>query len=383
MQASARRRFDGATSHLDASRSIIWAAAALLALAAAIVAAVSARRSHRRDRDARRRAERQRFEGELQQGLEMSRSEADVYNLLERALPVAAPGRRIEMLIADSSHAHFHRTLSTAHDGDVDGCPVVSPNDCPAATRGHTLHFRSSRELGVCPYLRDRPSGECSAVCVPVSIAGKTVGVTHAVGADGVAQSDDEVSSLELASRRASERIAMLRAFATSETEAHSDPLTGLLNRRSLEHRVSEMAREGEVFMVAYGDLDHFKLLNDTHGHEAGDRALRLFSHVLRDSVRPSDLVCRYGGEEFVVVLPDCTQDGAVAVLERVRERLALALTNGTVPPFTVSFGLASSTDHTTLDETVAAADRALLEAKQAGRNRVIVASSPVHTPSP
>ena len=117
-------------------------------------------------------------------------------------------------------------------------------------------------------------------------------------------------------------------------------------------------------------------MLNDTHGHEAGDQALRLFSRVLRDSVRPADIAARYGGEEFVVVLPDCNIETATAVLERVRERLALALTNGRVPSFTVSFGLAASAAGDTFDEIVALADHALLAAKSDGRNRVVLAAA-------
>ena len=115
--------------------------------------------------------------------------------------------------------------------------------------------------------------------------------------------------------------------------------------------------------------------MNDTHGHEAGDQALRLFSRVLRDSIRPNDIAGRYGGEEFVIVLPDSNTDTGLGVLGRVRENLALALTAGRVAPFTVSFGLASSIDADTFDEVVAVADAALLSAKADGRNRVVVAT--------
>ena len=99
-----------------------------------------------------------------------------------------------------------------------------------------------------------------------------------------------------------------------------------------------------DAVQLAMGDLDHFKALNDTHGHDAGDRALRLFSRTLRDAVRADDLVCRYGGEEFVVVFPGLSVDVAARALGRIQEQLVLALAAGSVPPFTASFGVAGST---------------------------------------
>ncbi|MGZ6557919.1 MAG: GGDEF domain-containing protein, partial [Actinomycetota bacterium] len=199
--------------------------------------------------------------------------------------------------------------------------------------------------------------------------------VLHATGPDGLAPTEAEVGYLEITSRRASERIAMLRAFEKSEVQARTDPLTGLWNRRSLENRANDLVRDRTPYALAYGDLDHFKLLNDTHGHEAGDQALRLFSRVLRESIRPTDISARYGGEEFVIVLPECETETALKILERLRERLVLTLANGRVAAFTVSFGLASSTDAETFDQVVAVADQALLAAKANGRNRTVVAT--------
>ena len=124
---------------------------------------------------------------------------------------------------------------------------------------------------------------------------------------------------------------------------------------------------------MAYGDLDHFKLLNDIHGHDTGDRALRLFARVLRDSVRPNDIAARYGGEEFVVVLPDCTITDAYTVIDRVRARLTDTQRGGIVPSFTVSFGLALAQPDLAFGETVELADAALLRAKSEGRDRVVL----------
>jgi diguanylate cyclase (GGDEF)-like protein len=138
--------------------------------------------------------------------------------------------------------------------------------------------------------------------------------------------------------------------------------------------RTRDLRETGLSFAVVYGDLDHFKQLNDVFGHDAGDRALRTFSQVLRDALRPSDIACRYGGEEFVIVLPACGTDEAVAVLGRVRERMARRLESGHLPHFTVSFGVASSEQAADFEGVVALADEALLRAKAAGRDRIVVA---------
>lgn len=171
--------------------------------------------------------------------------------------------------------------------------------------------------------------------------------------------------------------------LADTSAQARTDPLTGLMNRRSLENRVREIVANGRDYVVAYADLDHFKVLNDKHGHDTGDRALRLFSQVLVDSVRPDDIPARYGGEEFVIVLPDCHIADAAPVLERVREMLAQRLVNATVPSFTVSFGLATDEDAADFNEVVARADAALLTAKRQGRDRIVVATedAPIDAP--
>ena len=214
------------------------------------------------------------------------------------------------------------------------------------------------------------------SVC-PMSIGGNSLGVFHVTTEDGSPPSDEVEKNVEAVARRASERLAMLRAFEVSRTQANSDSLTGLMTRRSLETAVRELHATGTPYSVAYGDLDHFKDLNDVFGHAAGDRALRTFSQVLRDSLRPADIPGRYGGEEFVIVLPECPVDEARQVLERVRERLAERIVIADLPPFTISFGLAFSDHAADFDEVVSLADAALLGAKAGGRDRIVVSAGP------
>ena len=127
-------------------------------------------------------------------------------------------------------------------------------------------------------------------------------------------------------------------------------------------------------YAVALVDLDRFKALNDTFGHETGDRALRLFARTLQRTVRGQDVVSRYGGEEFVVLFPHCTALEAAEIVGRVREALAGAVAGGGVPPFTASFGLADADPDADFEAVLREADGCLLTAKREGRDRLVVA---------
>ncbi len=180
--------------------------------------------------------------------------------------------------------------------------------------------------------------------------------------------------------RQAEDELRVLQAQLREE--AIHDPLTGLYNRRYLEETLTrELARagrEGRPISILMGDIDHFKHLNDTYGHHAGDEALRALGDLLRNCSRTSDIPCRYGGEEFVVVLPDMSLEVARKRAELVRqefENLRIDF-NGIRLSSTVSIGVAVCPDHgTTADELIDTADQALYKAKYTGRNRVCLAS--------
>jgi diguanylate cyclase (GGDEF)-like protein len=203
---------------------------------------------------------------------------------------------------------------------------------------------------------------------------GRAAGVLHAVDAPGAAPSGEALHSMETLARLVGARLGLLRAMHRTSLQAATDPLTGLANRRTLEESVRELFDQNEDFSLAIADLDHFKVLNDTHGHDTGDRALRLFARTMRDAVRPNDIVARYGGEEFLIVLQGATVVDALHGLERIRRRLAERLAAGTVPEFTASFGLVHSTHADRFDELFALADQALLSAKRSGRDRISIA---------
>ncbi len=329
--------------------------------------------SKAREREMTADARRREFETRLGNALEMASSEGEVLTVAGRALSMVTGDDRVEILLADNSHAHLQRALVSGSDPAGPGCGVQSPEQCVAARRGQTQVFHDDRELDACPHLVGRPHGRCAAVCVPVSIMGRTTGVVH--WSEPVPNRLDPlaVSQLEVLANQTGARLGMLRIVSESQLQATTDHLTGLMNRRAFEHNVRSLQHEGTPFSVVMADLDHFKTLNDTHGHDAGDRALRMFVGVLRSTLRPTDLACRYGGEEFVIALPDCDANAAARVCERLAEALTLANMEGSTPAFTCSFGIAPGRADASLQELVTEADAALYEAKRQGRDRWVI----------
>ena len=179
--------------------------------------------------------------------------------------------------------------------------------------------------------------------------------------------------------------ITDLRTAETKLVEmATQDFLTGLLNRRETFRRLDEelqrSRRLATPFSVLLLDLDHFKQVNDVHGHSAGDLVLQAVAAALRQGVRPYDLCCRYGGEEFLVILPETALEDAAGIAERLRrdiENLKITAAKETALQITASIGAAALLGHETIDQLIARADEAMYNAKSSGRNRVCLAEPP------
>ena len=212
-------------------------------------------------------------------------------------------------------------------------------------------------------------------VAVPLSADGEAVGalvVEHGDGRGG--RIERRVVSM-LGQFAAHAALALKNSWLLQQVQrlAETDGLTGLANRRTfeatLERELSRAARSGEPVTLVMVDVDHFKKLNDTFGHQAGDEVLGLVSGVLAKACRDFDTAARYGGEEFAVILPACSSAESLVVAERLRESIAAI---DTVTEVTASAGVATFPAHASDPEgLINAADEALYESKRAGRNRV------------
>ena len=190
--------------------------------------------------------------------------------------------------------------------------------------------------------------------------------------------------------RSAVEVQTLTQRLEQAQSEALLDPLTGLNNRRGLERSIQEAGGALSGFSLLLADIDNFKTINDTHGHLLGDKVLRAVAQVLRGCIKGQDIGARMGGEEFAVLLPETTVQGAAVLAEKIRQAISKVSIrridrNEYVGNVTLSVGVAGAEATDTLESLVERADAALYVAKRGGRNRVSIAGTqdPGEVPDP
>ena len=219
-----------------------------------------------------------------------------------------------------------------------------------------------------------------SEICVPLIFFGEKMGVLALDAARKNAFDSDDRQPLESVADICAAAIQNANNFDRMKQLAYVDGLTGIHNRRFFEMRiVEELERAGRFqgrMSAIMVDIDHFKKLNDEFGHLLGDEILRSVSSILKQQLRKMDMVCRYGGDEFAILVPETAGENAIRVAEKLRRQVETHHFPGVPRPVTISCGVADYPTHgITRDEVMAAADSALYTAKQAGRNRVASAT--------
>jgi diguanylate cyclase (GGDEF)-like protein len=219
-----------------------------------------------------------------------------------------------------------------------------------------------------------------SEVCVPLIFLGEKLGVIALDSASKDVFHHDELQALESVADICAAAIQNAAYFDRMRQLAYIDGLTGIHNRRFFEMRVMEELERACRFQgrmsVIMIDIDNFKRVNDEFGHLLGDEVLRTVSSLMKQQTRKMDVVCRYGGEEFAIIVPETSYENAMHVAEKLRRQIADHHFPGVPRAVTISCGVADYPTHgLTRDEVVAAADAALYTAKEAGRNRVRAAT--------
>lgn len=259
--------------------------------------------------------------------------------------------------------------------------PIFVPEDCWALRRARPHAVQDSTTELLCKHLNDPPPR--TYLCIPLAAQGEILGLLHLARGEPQPFTDGDEQLAFNVARHVEQALANLKLRESLKQQSIRDPLTGLYNRRymeeSLAREVRRAARNQQPLGVIMLDLDHFKQFNDTLGHDAGDALLREFGGYLLSHVRFEDIACRFGGEEFALILPEA-QLGVVAErAEQIRmgtRLLSIHYRGQRLPSVTVSLGVAMfPQDGANGGDVLRAADSALYRAKAAGRDRVVLAA--------
>jgi diguanylate cyclase (GGDEF)-like protein len=263
---------------------------------------------------------------------------------------------------------------------------VFLPEDCWALRRGRPHGSALSYGQIRCAHIARGFTG--AFVCIPVMAHGEVLGVMHLLRPDGQELDESELRLAKTNAERMGLAIANLRLRAALKAQSIRDPLTGLFNRRymeeTFERELYRADRDGSTIGTIMLDLDHFKQFNDAFGHDGGDAILKEFSQLLLARTRKEDVVCRYGGEEFLIVLPGASLDDthyrAESLLAAIRN-IAVVSRGRELGHVSASMGVALYPNHgSTMGLLIRAADEALYQAKAHGRDRVMLAAThPIH----
>jgi diguanylate cyclase (GGDEF)-like protein len=222
-------------------------------------------------------------------------------------------------------------------------------------------------------FIKSETSYVRSIACIPMVVYSDVVGVINVTNKkDGKEFTEEDVEMLKAVADQAAVAVNKAQLWDMAVT----DSLTGLYVRRyfivKLQEEIHRAERYNKPLSVVMVDLDRFKKINDTYGHDAGDRALKTISQFFQKNIRDIDAIGRYGGEEFVMLIPDADKKAAFCLAERLRKELAKVKLED-LPPITISLGIATyPSDGTDIDELIKKADAAMYEAKRKGRNRAV-----------
>lgn len=319
--------------------------------------------------------------------LQSCRTPMEAYNLISQHLSKLLPEISGCIGIINNSHRLVETVVKWGENSAV--TPTFTPDDCWALRRGRMHRVEESGPEPKCEHYGN--SLPTASICVPMVAHGETLGVLCLSAKEASIISEERQEQARSVAEQVSLALANLRLQESLRSQSVRDPLTGLYNRRyleeSLEREVARAKRHVHPLSIMMLDLDHFKRFNDSYGHEAGDVLLGEFGAFLSRAIRHEDIACRYGGEEFTLVLPDADLTVAKKRAEFIRsqtQKLMIQYRRQTLEPVTISIGLAVFPENGDEGEVlIRSADAALYRAKHTGRDRVVSAHEVLNLKQP
>lgn len=316
--------------------------------------------------------------GEMSNFLQTCSTLEAAYQGLDHLLSPLFAGSSGGLLVLNAARDRVEKIATWGEP--LEHTPEFDPPACWAlrwSSRSKTGHVCQGQSCG-----HAASTAAMTTLCLPLLFQGETLGLLY-FGAAELPQSTQHLA--HTVAEQLSLALTNLHLRETLKQQSIRDSLTGLFNRRYLEESLSQEIRRAQRHRHPIGlimiDIDHFKRFNDTYGHDAGDRVLQAVGRLLRDSVRGSDIACRYGGEEMTLVLPKSSLEVTLARAEEIRRAIGqvrVSYDGITLDALSASLGVASFPDHGYQGtDVVQAADAALYQAKDQGRNQVVVAAVP------
>jgi diguanylate cyclase (GGDEF)-like protein/PAS domain S-box-containing protein len=332
--------------------------------------------------------------GQFLEELQQRNRESALLNELSQLLQGCQSAKEAYGVIAELSKQLFPRTAGALYmlDGTririntiaswgkpSSASDAFTPANCRALRRSPTRPLNSDQPGMCCLHFAQQPG---ITYCLPIQVQGETLGIFHLQSTSEENLPENKRQLAYTVVEQSEMVLANLKLRQALLEQSIRDPLTGLYNRRymeeALKQQLSRVTRQLHPLGLIMIDIDHFKNFNDTHGHAAGDALLRELGRLLESHIRGGDVACRYGGEEFLLIMPDASLEAAqqrALLLQKEAKKLRVRDAGQSLDGITLSMGVAIYPEHgRNKDSVLRAADAALYRAKQEGRDRVVVA---------